>query len=283
MKRYGQYAKYGVIFCLPGFLGFLIFLLIPLIFSIYNSLLDGGGNFSLIRNISALMDSQAFILSMKNTGLYLLVGGGTSIVLAFLLSWGLFSLVRAKAFGTGAIKICWLLPLLIPTAVSVLFVELLFSKIGAVNSWLNANVDWLTTSPYTFWIMVVLYIWKNFGYFVIVFLGAFGAIPYEQFEAAGLDGAGSLRLMGSIVFPQVVPSMFFTVIMSIIAVFKMNRESYLLFGNYPSESAYMFQNFITNNLANLEYSRAATASMLLFVIFSVMIGFIVKYSERSDF
>lgn len=282
MKKYGQYGKYGVLFCLPGFLGFLIFLLIPLGFSIYNSLLDGGGNFALTRNIKALMDSQAFILAMKNTGLYLLVGGGASIVLAYFLSWGLFTLVRTKATGTGAIKICWLLPLLIPTAVSVLFVELLFAKSGAVNLWLGANVDWLTTSPYTFWIMVVLYVWKNFGYFVIVFLGAFGGIPYEQFEAANLDGAGSLRLMWNIVFPQVVPSIFFTAIMGIIAVFKMNRESYLLFGNYPSESAYMFQNFITNNLANLEYSRAATASMLLFLIFSVMIGFIVKYSERSD-
>lgn len=281
-KRYNRYAKYGVLFCLPGLLGFVCFLLVPIFFSIFQSLFDRGGNFALFRNIQSLMRSHAFWLAMKNTVSYLLIGGGLANLLAFFLAWGLFSLMQKRTAGTGLIKVSWLLPLLVPTAVSVLFTEQLFAVSGPVNNWLHSNINWLTTSPYSFWIMTVLYVWKNFGYFVIVFLGAFGGIPYEEFEAARLDGSGSVRILRYIVLPQVLPSLFFTVVMSIVGVFKMNRESFLLFGYYPSDSAYMFQNFITNNLSKLEYSRAATASMLLLLVFSVMVGFMVKYSERED-
>lgn len=281
LKGYDRHSKYGVLFCLPGFLGFLGFLLIPLFFSLYNSLLDSGGSFALLRNIRSLLDSAAFLQAMKNTGLYLLIGGSLAVLLSFLLAWGLFSLVRVRPAAAGVIKVGWLLPLLIPTAVSVLFIELLFTQEGAVNAWLHTNVDWLTDAPYPFWIMVFLYVWKNFGYFVIVFLGALSGISGEQFETARLEGAGSLRILRSIVLPQIMPSLFFVIIMGIVGVFKMNRESYLLFGNYPG-STYTFQNFITNNLGNLEYSRAATASMLLFLFFSVMVAFMVRYSERGD-
>lgn len=284
-KSYGRHAKYGLLFCLPGFLGFLCFLLIPLLFSIFHSLLDGGGNFSLFKNIKSLMESQAFLLSMRNTGLYLVVGGGLAIFLAFWLAWGLFSLMPSRGprgKGVGIIKVGWLIPLMTPVATSTLFAELLFSQSGVVNSFLHTKIDWLSTTPYSFWIMVLLYVWKNFGYFVIVFLGAFGGIPAEQFEAVRLDGGGMIRILRHIVIPQIVPALFFAVIMGIVGVFKMNRESYLLFGNYPGESAYMFQNFITNNLSKLEYSRAATASATLFLAFSVLVGLMVRYSERGS-
>ncbi|MBO5199488.1 MAG: sugar ABC transporter permease [Lachnospiraceae bacterium] len=275
-------SLYGFLFVLPGLLGFFVFVFIPLLFTLYYSMFDGGGSFDPIGNITSLFRSRSFLIALRNTGFYVLVGGGLAIVISFVLAWLLFELVKRNVKGSSVIKVGYLMPMVLSSAVSVLFVELLFQYTGVINQTFGTTVDWLTTSPYTFWLLVLLYIWKNFGYNVVIFLVAFTGIDPAVYEAAKCDGAGTLRILHSIVIPQITPSFFFVLIMSIIGVFKMNRESYLLFGDYPSESAYMFQNFINNNLSKLDYNRAACSAMILFVLFAILVTFIVSRTERTD-
>lgn len=275
-------SLYGLLFMLPGFVGFVLFILIPLLFTLYYAMFDGGGSFTPVQNIVSLFKSGSFLLALRNTCFYLAIGGGLAMVISFLLAWLLFKLFRNNVKGTSVIKVSYLMPMVLSSAVSVLFVQLLFSYSGVINRALGTQIDWLTTSPYTFWILVLLYIWKNFGYNVIIYFAAFSGIQAEVFEAAKCDGAGTLRLLISVVIPQIVPSIFFVLIMSIVGVFKMNRESYLLFGDYPSNSAYMFQNFITNNLSRLDYNRAACSALILFLMFSVLVYFIVNRTERIE-
>lgn len=275
-------SRYGLLFMLPGFAGFVIFVLIPLLFTLYYSMFDGGGSFAPIQNFGSLFRSRSFLLALRNTAFYLLAGGGLAIVISFTLAWILFTLIKHNAKGTSVIKVSYLMPMVLPGAVSVLFVQLLFSFSGLINSTFGTQVDWLTTSPYTFWILVLLYIWKNFGYNLIIFLVAFTGIEPGVYESARCDGAGTLKTLRYIVIPQIKPSFFFVMIMSIIGVFKMNRESYLLFGDYPSDSAYMFQNFINNNLSKLDFNRAACSAAILFLVFAVLVYFIVSRTERAD-
>lgn len=282
IKLKNRYSRWGILFLLPGLLGFLIFVFVPILLTVYYSFVDASGSFAFFNNYISLFQSQAFLLALQNTGLYLLIGGGLVILLSFLLAWGLYTLERRKMRGATTFKVAFLLPMVIPTAVSVLFAELLFSASGAVNRWLGTEVDWLTTSPYTFWILVLLYIWKNFGYFVIIFLAAFSRIEPEVYEAARSDGAGTFLILTRIVIPQITASSFFVFIMSIIGVFKMYRESYLLFGDYPSNSAYMFQNFISNNIAAMDLSRAAASAMILFVVFAALVIYLMNLSEKEN-
>ncbi|MCL2050242.1 MAG: sugar ABC transporter permease [Lachnospiraceae bacterium] len=204
------------------------------------------------------------------------------IIFSLFLALILFNLLKKDFRGASFAKTSFLMPLIVPTGISVLFAQILFSNRGSINAWFGTQVDWLSTSPFTFWILVALYIWKNFGYFVIIFLVAYAAIKPEVYEAAKCDGAGSLRILASIILPQIIPSLFFVFIMSIVGVFKMNRESYLLYGNYPNESAYMFQNFIKNNLDNMNFSRAASAATIFLLIFSLLVFLLVRLSERAD-
>lgn len=277
-----KHSLFGLIFMLPGFLGFVVFILIPLLFAVYYSAFNSGGRFALINNFDRLFASYAFLIALKNTGLYLLVGGGLNILFSLAMAVALFSLVKKNVRVASFAKVGFLMPLVVPTGVSVLFVQILFSGQGTINQWLGSQIDWLSTSPYTFWILVLIYVWKNFGYFVVIFLVAFAAIPTEVYDAAKCDGAGALRSLFSIILPQIVPSLFFAFIMGIIGVFKMNRESYLLFGDYPNESAYMFQNFIKNNLDNMEFSRAACSSVIFLLFFSIMVFLMINLSERAD-
>lgn len=282
MKLKNKYSRWGMLFMLPGLLGFLIFAFGPILLMCYYSFVDASGSFVFLGNFISIFQSEAFLLALKNTGLYLAGGGGLVIVFSFFLAWGLYTLERRKCSWTSGAKITFILPMVIPTAVSVLFAEILFSASGSVNLFLGTEVNWLTSSPYSFWILVLLYIWKNFGYFVVIFLAAFNRIEPQVYEAARTDGAGSFRILAYIVIPQVSAAGFFVFIMSIIGVFKMYRESYLLFGDYPSDGAYMFQNFINNNIANLEMSRASAAAMVLFAIFALLVLYLMGITEKSE-
>lgn len=279
MKK--KQAVFGIMFMLPGLIGFFAFVLIPLLYALYYSAFDYGGRFAVVKNFQSLFASHAFLAALRNTGLYLLIGGGSIIVISLLLAVVLFRLTKTHFRIASFARVSFLIPIVIPAGVSVLFAEILFASRGSINAWLGTETDWLHTSPYTFWILVFIYIWKNFGYFVIIFFIAIAGINPEIFDAAKCDGAGSVRTLVNIILPQIVPSLFFVFIMSIIGVFKMNRESFLLFGNYPNESAYMFQNFIKNNLDNFEFSRAAGASTVFLLIFSVLVFIMIQLSERS--
>ncbi len=267
---------------LPGLLGFITFYLIPMVIIFYQSFINTTGSFVWFENYSSLFQSESFLLAMKNTAIYLLAGGGIAVLLAFLISWVLFNMQRNKIKGSASLKVSFLFPLIVPTGIIVLFTELLFASGGVINDWLGTNISWLNTSPYSFWVLVLLYVWKNFGYFVIIFFAAFERINSDTFEAARIDGAGSFSLLTKITLPQIKSSVFFVIIMSVIGVFKMNRESFLLYGDYPSDSAYMLQNFINNNLAKLNLSRVAAAAMVLFAAFAVLISYLIHVSERSD-
>ncbi len=276
-------ARYGVLFLLPGLLGFLAFVLVPVCVTAFCAATDGNRGFSLFSNVAGLFGSEAFLHALKNTGLYLAAGSGLSILCAMVLAFLLFRAMHAFPRIAAAVRSFYLVPLVVPSGVCVLFAHMLFAKGGMIDRQIMADVDFLRTAPYTFWVLVLIYIYKNTGYFTVIFLLAYSGIAREVYEAARCDGAKGPAMLGRIIFPQIIPSFFFVGIMSIVNVFKMNRESWLLFGDYPNISAYMFQNFIKNNLDGQHYARAAAASLLLLIIFSGLVFFMVRLSEGRDF
>lgn len=281
MKK--KLARYGFLFLLPGLAGFLIFILIPVGVTVFYAAVDGSGGFALFSNVAGLFGSEAFLCALKNTALYLAAGSGLSILCALILALLLFRSMQHFPRAVAAVRGLYLTPLVAPSGVCVLFAHMLFAKGGLIGRWGMAEVDFLRTQPYTFWVLVFIYIYKNTGYFTVIFLLAFAGIRKEIYEAARCDGAGGFVLSWKIMLPQITPSLFFVIIMSIVNVFKMSRESWLLFGDYPNISAYMFQNFIKNNLDSAQYGRAAAASLVLLAAFSALVFFMILLSERRDF
>lgn len=279
MKR--KQAVYGLLFMVPGLIGFLLFVLIPVLFTVWYAGIDGGGKFHLFGNFVSLFQSEAFLHALKNTAFYLVIGSALSLTLAVAIALMLFRLIQRYPKLAANLRTCYLIPLVIPSGVCVLFAHILFSDGGFVNRLTGSEIDFLRTAPYTFWILVLIYAYKNTGYYIVILLMAFGGIKPEVYDAAKCDGAGVFTTLFRIMIPQITPSAFFLLIISIVNVFKMNRESYLLFGDYPNDSSYMFQNFIKNNLGNLNYSRAAAACLFLLVLFSFLVYFLLNLSEKE--
>ena len=169
------------------------------------------------------------------------------------------------------------------TTKSSLFFHIIFSESGAANAVLNAIgfpiVDWLNSSN-AFIVLVVLYIWKNAGYNIILFLAALNSVPKEIYEAADIDGAGAYRKLTRITVPLIIPSVFFIVIISIINSFKSFREAYILCGTLPNKSIYMLQHFLNNNFANLNYQRLSVAAILVFLVIFVIVFAMLKIKEK---
>ena len=134
----------------------------------------------------------------------------------------------------------------------------------------KAYSDWIQ-SEYAFPILVGLYIWKNCGYDLILFLAGLAAIPKEYREAAASEGASYWQTVRYITLPLLMPTFFFILIVSIINSFKSFREAYLLGGANPHESIYMLQHFMNNNFQNINYPRLSTAALLIFVVIFLLV------------
>ena len=120
----------------------------------------------------------------------------------------------------------------------------------------------------------LLFIWKNIGICIVLLTAAFTSIDDSIFEAARLDGAAKFTLHTKITIPMIMPTIFFTVLLSIVNSFKIFKESYLFFGtNYPPDHSYTLQYYMNNNFLKLDYQSLASAAVLTSVlIFLIVVG-----------
>ena len=263
LKTKNALTGYGLI--APLLLGCLIFYGFPFAMVARYSLLKGSGHsqtFIGLTGYGNLFSNDVFQMAMGNTLKFLTVGIGLNLLLAYAIA--LFLKNRVKKHQ--ALQSVILLPYVMPVVGTVLLVDILFSQAGLGNLLLNAlglpARDWLHSDA-AFWVVVLLYLWKNIGYSVILLLSGLATVPDEQYEAASIDGAGGWKLFRYITAPQMWYSVFFAGVFSLINAFKCFREIFLIGGKYPHESIYMLQHFINNCFEKLSYSKMAVASILL--------------------
>ena len=281
MKQKTRESLAGWSFVGVSLLGVLIFSVIPFIISISYSFSNTtiGFQFAGFQNYLDLFSSKAFLRALGNTLRFIVCG----VPLLMLFSGGLaliFNHLNRQNFRRLDLWFALsLIPMLIPSSVTVLFVRIFFDTYGIVNGWLQKlnlePVDWMNSN----WAVVLLigiYLWKNFSYITVILLGALQSIPLVTLEAAQLDGANSRQILLHITLPQILPFLEFSLLLSVMDIFKMFRESYLLFGDYPHDSVYMLQNFMNNNFYSINYQRLSSASVIFCLLISAAIFFMVK-------
>lgn len=265
-------ARDGYLLVMPLMAGFLLFYAIPFLIVVYNSMIKGVGNakqFVGIENYMDLLGNAVFRLAFGNTLKFLLIALPTIVVLSFAIAL----LVKNQAEKHKQLKSVLLLPYIMPIVGTVLIVELIFAEAGVINKTLYTMglpvVDWLN-SELAFLVVVLLYIWKNAGYSVILLLSGLITISDDQYTAAALDGANGWQQFVHITMPQMWYSVFFATVFSLINAFKCFREIFLIGGIHPHTSIYMLQHFINNAFEKVNYAKLSVASVLLFLIITVV-------------
>ncbi len=267
-------SRIAFLFLLPSFVGYAVFYLLPFGGGVLYSMLDKplGGKFAGLDNYAVLLTNPVFLRAASNT----LVFSALCLPLIILISLGIAMLLKSAVKGFTFFRAATVLPLAVPVASIVLVWQSLFDEHGPLNSVLGllgiSGLDWMN-GPGARWVVLAVYLWKNVGYDMILFLTGLQGIPNSFYEAAKLEGAGRWRIFTRITLIYLSPTMFFVLVISIINSFKVFRETYLMAGPYPDQSIYFLQHYMNNAFFSLNYQKLTSAA----IVMSIGVYFIVLF------
>ena len=265
---------------LPGLAGILAFYIVPFFGGVYYSLVDGTfeSNFVGFDNYVRVFQNKMFQLGLKNTWELSLLCTPVIWVLAFLLS----AMLKSLAEHATVFRNILLLPYLMPSSAMLLIWLLIFDYGGVVNRLVVAlgmeRVLWLEEDALRVPI-ILLYIWKNLGFSVVLFSSALAAVHPSLYEFASLEGAGWWTQAFRITLPQVIPTAFLVFVLDFVNAFKIFKEVYFIGGAYPSEAVYTLQHYMNNKFAKLEYQDVTTAAYMFAI--GVMVLFAMMYANKA--
>ena len=234
-------VRAALIFLAPGLLVIGLFFLLPIGASLLLSLTDfdiyalgdvGNARVIGLRNFARLLADPLFWTSMRNTFYFVFVGGPLTLAVALGAALLLHSrLVRAK----GLFRTIFFTPYITTlVAVAIVFRYLYHPRFGGLNRVLGflgiPSIDWLGDPKWAMPAIILLAIWKNFGYAMVLFIAGLQAIPESLYEAARIDGAGPIQLFRKITVPMLAPTFLFLGILTTIGYFQFFAEPYVMTG-----------------------------------------------------
>jgi multiple sugar transport system permease protein len=268
-------------FLIPSIAGVLLFFILPFFVVIYYSVVDNPINreFVFFDNYIKLFGNSAFMLAVKNTLRFSLIAVPAAVVLSLLLAVILDANIPFKT----QFRTVFITPLMVPVASIVLIWQVIFHQNGALNEitalFGTAPIDWLK-SDYSQIVIVTLYLWKNIGYNMILFMAALSNIPADIIEVSTIEGANAFQRFFYIKLRYLSSSIFFVTILSLINSFKVFREVYLLTGDYPYDSLYLLQHFMNNTFRTLDYQKLSTAAIIMCLAMIIIIGVMLIIDNR---
>ena len=289
-------------FLAPNFIGFAVFTLVPVICAILLSLFEwNGGDISKMKFVG--LDNYATIfatkkvaekgieyffnradlgIALKNTVFYTVVTVPLTIVCALALALLLNKIRGAVFFRTVfffpyvssmvAICVCW---------------SFMLMKDGPVNQMImllgiNFNKGWTADSTMAIWSIILVSVWRNMGYYMVLYLAALQGIPRELMEAATVDGANKWQQFLHVTLPQLKPTTFFVSVMMVISCFKIYDVVAIMTDGGPGRSTKMLVTYIYDEaFVKVRYGQASAISMVLLVI--VLAVTIIQFSSEKKF
>jgi len=280
-KRERYQALRTVPYMIPSIVGVLAFFILPFVVVIYYSLIDNttNANFVGLTNFIKLFDNAAFQKALRNTGMFSI----SAVPFAVVLSLGLAVLLDRQIPFRSTFRTIFLSPMIVPAASIILIWQVMFDYNGIVNE-ITAlfgmeQIEWLK-SQYGYIVVVILFLWKNIGYNMIMFMSALAAVPKDILEVAMLDGCGPVKRFFMIKLRYLASTISFVTIMSLINSFKVFREVYLLTGDYPYDTMYTLQHFMNNTFTNFDYQKLSSAAVVLSLIMILIIAVLLWADNR---
>jgi multiple sugar transport system permease protein len=235
------------------------------------------------RNYVTLLSSPLFWLALRNTLYFVLVGGPLSLLAAL----GAALLVNARlARFKGFFRTIYFAPFVTTlVAVAIVWRYLYHPTYGLLNYALGGlgigPVDWLGSTRWAMPAIIVMAVWKSFGYNMLILIAGLQAIPDELYEAAVLDGAGAWRRFRHVTLPMLAPTMVFVGLVTMIGYFQVFAEPYVMTQGGPLRS--------TTTMVLLMYEegfrwwRMGYAAAIAFVLFVLILaGMLVQRALRRD-
>jgi len=274
-RRRSQLKKYAIAysFVLPNLIGFAVFTLVPMIFSLILSFMnwDGANKISWagLDNFRQLLRDDTFRISLGNTLIFVF----GNVPLTMVAALGLALLLNKPIYGRNIFRTTFFFPYVASlVAVAVVWNMLFFPSAGPVNSVLSAlgvqnpprwaaSVDWAMPT------VILASIWKGMGYYMIIYLAALQSIPTILYEAAEVDGANTWQKFRYITLPMLTPATFFISVMLTIVSFKVFDLIMVMTGGGPGRATNVLVVHIYNTaFKEFRFGYSSSIAMVLLVM-----------------
>lgn len=269
-------------FILPNLLGFAIFTLVPMVFSLVLAFMHWDGaneiSFAGFENFKRLAGDETFRIALFNTFYYVI---GT-VPLTMAASLGLALLLNQPLAGRNIFRTVYFFPYVASlVAVAVVWNMLFYPAAGPVNEVLkalgvanpprwSASVDWAMPT------VIMATIWRNMGYYMVIYLAALQGIPSHLYEAAALDGANGWQRFRFVTLPLLAPATFFISIMLMVTSFKVFDLILVMTGGGPGRATNVLVIHTYNTaFGEFKFGYSSAIAMVLFLI--VLILTIVQF------
>lgn len=227
--------NWGWFFIAPTLVGLLILNIFPVIQTFFMSFQNvstfGDSTWIAFDNYIRMIGDPEFWMSLRNTLTYGLVQVPVTVVLSTIAA----VLVNQKIKFVQVYRTIYFLPMIAaPAAVAMVWRWMYNSDYGLINNFLKAlgfsgNISWLSDPNVVIWSLIIVGIWSSVGYNMILLLAGLQEIPKSYYEAAELDGAGTLRQFFHITLPLLTPQLFFVVVTSVISAFQVFDTIFVMF------------------------------------------------------
>ena len=268
------------LFLLPSLLGVLVFYVVPFGYSLYYALIDNMGSqeFVGLKNFSDTLTNSLFQSAAFNSAVFMVISVPLGMALALVLSLCLQKMKRGRVAATMVL----LLPLVVPSGTIVYFWKVLFDSNGLVNELLlqlGLSHQWVSQNQWHMAILVVIFLWKNVSYNIVLFWSGLNWIPKTYYEQMELEGAGHWTQFWNVTWIYLSPTTFVVLLMSIVNNFKVFKEVYMLYGAYPDPDIYMLQHYMNNQFLSLNMQKLSSAAYILFLVIGILL-LIVFYAQK---
>lgn len=274
-KRKKQEALWGLLFVSPFIIGFVIFMLGPMLFSFYGSLtnynLTSKMDFIGFDNFTRMFtQDELFWKSLYNTGYYVLFNVPLTAVGSVLLA----VLLNQRVRGMSVFRTIFYLPAILSgVAVYVLWMQMLSPTSGLINTvlaWVGVEGPaWLFDPEWTKPALILMKLW-SVGGAMLLYLATLQNVPNQLYESAEIDGASAFKRFRHITLPLITPIIFYDVVTSTIGAFQIFQEAYVMTesGTNGPANSLLFYNLHMWNKAFVAFDMgyAMAMSMVLFVI-----------------
>ncbi len=286
---------WGYAFVVIPLIGFVVFVFVPLLMSIYASFTSWPMGQSIfkakwvgLKNYVTMFNKDLFWQSLGNTFFYL-IGIPIGLVLALI---GAVAMNRGTKYET-VFRVIYYVPVISSlVAISFVFQRFFMTDGGVINNMLIAigisnPPNWMSNPNYTKWVIIVLTVWKGLGSSIILFIAGMQGISTSYYEAAKVDGASFLYSFRKITLPLLMPVTFYLIVTGIIGGMQMYVEPRLIFtNNGPSNSTfttviYLYENIFKNSKAGYGSAVAVVLGVIVFIVTLIQFSMNGR-EERKD-
>ncbi len=266
----------ALIFLLPNFLGFVVFIVYPVLKSLYISFFNWDGlgtkEFIGLNNYISLLSDSTFKVSFWNNIHYTVVTVPLSIILGILIAM----LMNVKLKGIQVFRVIYFLPQITSmVAIGIVWTTVL-ANYGPINQFLMTlgmenPPQWLSSTTWALISVEMVSIWRSMGYNAVILLAGLQGINVELYEAAKIDGAGAFRRFFSITIPMLSPTIFLCLVMQLIGSFKVFDTIMAMTQGGPGRATNVLTYYIYQRaFVDWKFGYASAVAYVLFAIIMVL-------------